>query len=98
MKDAIGFMLREAWKTKRQPECDHPELVKEYSFSGTVTGYYLSPTCGQRMRTECAGRDQAVRESLMPEPVTIVQYSFVDTTSGIKARSSHGDEDHSDRG
>lgn len=98
MKDAIGFMLREAWKAKGQPDCDHPELVKEYSFPGTVTGYYLCPTCGQRMRTECAGKDQAVRQPLMPEPVTIVQDSFVDATAGIKARSSHGDEDHSDRG
>ena len=53
MKDTMGLMLREAWKKRGNPDCDHSDLVKEYSFSGTVTGLYICPTCGQLMRVEC---------------------------------------------
>jgi hypothetical protein len=52
MKDMLGLMFREAWKEKGRSECPHPDLHKEYSFSGTATGCYICVTCGQLMRME----------------------------------------------
>lgn len=38
MKDTVGILLRERWKEKGNPYCQHPELSRERSFSGTLTG------------------------------------------------------------
>ena len=52
MNETMGLILREAWKEKGKSGCHHPDLHKEYSFSGTVTGCYICATCGQIMRME----------------------------------------------
>ena len=52
MKDTVGHMLRETWAQKGNPHCHHPELEKEYTFSGGVTGCYLCTICGQLDRRE----------------------------------------------
>ena len=55
MKDAMGMLLREAWKAKGNPECRHGELSVERSFSGVLTGAYICTTCGaliERSRVE----------------------------------------------
>ena len=52
MKDTLGIMLRTTWKEKGKSDCHHPDLHKEYSFSGTVTGCYICATCGQLMRMD----------------------------------------------
>lgn len=52
MNETRGLILREAWKEKGKSDCHHPDLHKEYSFSGTVTGCYICATCGQLMRME----------------------------------------------
>jgi hypothetical protein len=67
MKDTIGLLLRDAWKDKGRDVCHHPEVSKETSFSGTVTGWSICTTCGHRMPmghsggveepTECANRE-----------------------------------------
>jgi hypothetical protein len=49
MKDTIGLQLRDAWKDKGQDVCHHPEVSKETSSSGTVTGWSICTTCGHRM-------------------------------------------------
>ena len=46
MKDAVGWLLREAWRAKGNPSCLHPELSQERSFSGVITGAYICTTCG----------------------------------------------------
>ncbi len=46
MKDAVGWLLREAWRAKGNPNCLHPELSQERSFSGVITGAYICTTCG----------------------------------------------------
>ena len=50
MKDTVGVMLREAWKQKGSPDCHHPEVEIERSFSGTVTGCHICTACGQTLR------------------------------------------------
>jgi hypothetical protein len=52
MKDAAGFLLREAWREKGNPECIHPELSLERSFSGIVTGSYICTTCGRLVKQD----------------------------------------------
>ncbi len=52
MKDAVGLLLREAWKQKGTVECSHPDLSHERSFSGVVTGAYICTTCGQLLQIE----------------------------------------------
>jgi hypothetical protein len=52
VKDTVGILLREAWKQKEKSDCQHPELSKERSYSGVVTGVYLCTTCGHVMRME----------------------------------------------
>jgi hypothetical protein len=52
MKDTVGHMLREAWEEKGYSGCSHPELSKEYNFSGTATGWFVCTTCGHRVRIE----------------------------------------------
>jgi hypothetical protein len=54
MKDTVSLMLREEWKEKGKSGCSHPELGKEYSFSGTTTGWFVCTTCGHRIRVEQA--------------------------------------------
>lgn len=46
MKDTVGLLLRERWKQKGNPVCQHSELSQERSFSGTLTGAQLCTTCG----------------------------------------------------
>lgn len=46
MKDTVGLMLREAWRQNGKPECLHPELSPERSFSGVRTGFNVCTTCG----------------------------------------------------
>ncbi len=50
MKETVGFMLRDAWKEKGNPQCAHPQLEIERSFSGTGTGFHVCTTCGQLVR------------------------------------------------
>jgi hypothetical protein len=47
MKDTRGLLLREAWEQKGAPDCQHPELSREHSFSNSFTGCYICTTCGQ---------------------------------------------------
>ena len=54
MKDTVSLMLREEWKDKGKSGCSHPELGKEYSFSGTTTGWFVCTTGGHRIRVEQA--------------------------------------------
>jgi hypothetical protein len=49
VKDAVGSLLREAWTAKGNPDCAHPELSVERSFSGVVTGVHICSTCGARI-------------------------------------------------
>lgn len=51
MKDTVGGTLREAWREKGNPECIHPELSLERSFSGVTTGAYICTTCGTLVTT-----------------------------------------------
>ena len=46
MKDTVGALLRERWKEKGKPACEHPELSRERSFSGILTGASICTTCG----------------------------------------------------
>ena len=52
MKDTMGLGLREAWKEQGKSNCHHPEMSKETSFSGTVTGWSVCTTCGHRLPME----------------------------------------------
>ena len=52
MKDTMGLTLREAWKKQGKSDCHHPEMSKETSFSGTVTGWSVCATCGHRLPME----------------------------------------------
>jgi hypothetical protein len=54
VKDTVGLRLREEWKEQGKSGCSHPELSKEYTFSGTATEWVLCTTCGHRMRMEQA--------------------------------------------
>ena len=54
VKDTVGLMLREEWKEQGKSGCSHPELSKEYTFSGTATEWVVCTTCGHRMRMEQA--------------------------------------------
>ena len=64
MKDAVGFTLREAWREKGNPECRHPELSLERSFSGVTTGAYICTTCGVLMNAV------SIRPCVTPKPVS----------------------------
>lgn len=46
MKDAVGYLLREAWKDKGNEVCVHPEWSQERSFGGVLTGGRICTTCG----------------------------------------------------
>ena len=52
MKDTMGLRLREAWKEQGKSHCHHPDMSKETSFSGTVTGWSVCTTCGHRLPME----------------------------------------------
>lgn len=52
MNEAMELILRKAWKEKGKSGYHHPDLHKEYPFSGTVAGCYMCTTCGQVMRME----------------------------------------------
>ena len=56
-----GILLRDAWNEQGNAECQHPEVSKEPSFSGTVTGWSICTTCGHRMPM---GHSGAVDESI----------------------------------
>jgi hypothetical protein len=51
MKDTAGVALREAWKEKGDPQCIHPDLSLERSFSGVTTGAYICTMCGALINT-----------------------------------------------
>jgi hypothetical protein len=51
MKDTEGFALREVWKEKGYPQCIHPDLSLERSFSGVATGAYIYTLCGALITT-----------------------------------------------
>jgi hypothetical protein len=51
MKDAVGLSLREAWREKGNPECIHPELSLERSFSSVTNGAYICTTCGTLIKS-----------------------------------------------
>ncbi|BCA56045.1 hypothetical protein W02_31850 [Nitrospira sp. KM1] len=46
MKDALGMMLRDAWREKGNPDCPHLSLSRETGFAGTFTEAYLCTVCG----------------------------------------------------
>lgn len=46
MKDAVGYLLREAWKNNGSHVCVHPEWSQEHSFGGVFTGGRICTTCG----------------------------------------------------
>lgn len=52
MKDTTGLMLQATCQEQGKSGCHHPELSKEYSFSGTVTDWCLCTTCGHRVSRE----------------------------------------------
>lgn len=51
MKDTAGVALREVWRAKGNPDCIHPDLSRERSFSGVLTGAYVCTTCGALVKT-----------------------------------------------
>ena len=64
MKDAVGYLLRETWKEKGNQVCFHPELSREYSFAGVITGAHICTTCGSVMQSESIqqGSDKTVMD------------------------------------
>jgi hypothetical protein len=56
MKDTVGWLLREAWKTKGGPDCLNRELSKERSFSGVTTGAYICTTMDHSLSVMSPGR------------------------------------------
>jgi hypothetical protein len=67
MKDTPGGLVREAWKQKEAPDCQHLELTRAYSFSHSFTGSYLWTTFGQLMEIKSA--------QMLPRLTQPVKYS-----------------------
>jgi hypothetical protein len=53
-----GARLRENWKAKGSPPCDHPEVAIERVDRGQTTGAYVCTTCGSIV-TDIQGRKAA---------------------------------------
>jgi DNA-directed RNA polymerase subunit RPC12/RpoP len=50
-----GARLRENWKAKGSPPCDHPEVAIERGDRRRTTGAYVCTTCGSIV-TDIQGR------------------------------------------
>jgi hypothetical protein len=54
MRAEDGAALRDAWKAKGSPSCNHPLLAIETTATGYLTGSYICKICGHTVKIPVA--------------------------------------------